>query len=109
MQLSPPCSSSPPRYYFIECNPRIQVEHTVTEAVTGIDLVETQFRVASGASLADLGLPSQEAVPPPGADAPKLMYVWMTGGTSSAWTQTDDASTKIASEVQIVILCGQRM
>ena len=46
---------------------------------------------------------------PPGADAPKLMYVWMTGGTSSAWTQTDDASTKIASEVRIVILCGQRM
>ena len=38
-------------YFFIECNPRIQVEHTVTEQVTGIDLVEAQFHVASGASL----------------------------------------------------------
>ena len=43
-------------YFFIECNPRIQVEHTVTEQVTGIDLVEAQFRIAGGASLADLGL-----------------------------------------------------
>ena len=48
-------------YFFIECNPRIQVEHTVTEQVTGIDLVESQFKIASGSSLADLGL-SQEAI-----------------------------------------------
>jgi len=44
------------KHYFIEVNPRIQVEHTVTEEVTGIDLVQTQFLIAAGASLAELGL-----------------------------------------------------
>ncbi len=41
---------------FIEANPRLQVEHTVTEAITGLDLVRLQFAIASGASLDDLGL-----------------------------------------------------
>ena len=48
-------------HFFIECNPRIQVEHTVTEQVTGVDLVETQFLLAGGASLASLGLADQDA------------------------------------------------
>ena len=49
------------RYVFIEMNPRIQVEHTVTEEVTDVDLVSSQLRIAAGESLADLGL-SQDRI-----------------------------------------------
>ncbi|KAF3940284.1 hypothetical protein ABW19_dt0209963 [Dactylella cylindrospora] len=44
------------RHYFIEINPRIQVEHTITEEITGIDIVAAQIQIAAGASLAQLGL-----------------------------------------------------
>ena len=49
------------QHVFIEMNPRIQVEHTVTEEITDVDLVQAQMRIAAGESVADLGL-SQDVI-----------------------------------------------
>lgn len=52
------------RFYFIEVNPRIQVEHTITELITGIDIVQAQIRVAEGHALSDkeIGIGSQDEI-----------------------------------------------
>ncbi|KHJ96357.1 biotin carboxylase domain protein [Oesophagostomum dentatum] len=53
-------------YFFIEVNARLQVEHTVSEEITGVDLVQAQLRIAEGKTLADLKL-SQDNIIPHGA------------------------------------------
>jgi pyruvate carboxylase len=51
-------------FYFIEVNPRIQVEHTITEMITGIDIVQSQILIAEGHSLhsQEIGIPKQEDI-----------------------------------------------
>jgi pyruvate carboxylase len=51
------------KFYFIEVNPRVQVEHTVTEAVTGIDIVQAQIKIAEGKTLAEAtGMAAQDDI-----------------------------------------------
>src|SRR5690606_2331597 len=52
------------KFYFIEVNPRIQVEHTVTEEVTGIDIVKAQIRILEGATIGspESGVPEQSKI-----------------------------------------------
>jgi pyruvate carboxylase len=52
------------KHYFMEVNPRVQVEHTVTEEITGIDIVQSQIYIASGKTLEELQL-FQDRIPEP--------------------------------------------
>lgn len=53
------------QFYFIEVNPRIQVEHTITEMITGLDIVHAQIKVAEGRDLhsKEVGIPAQDKIP----------------------------------------------
>ena len=82
-------------YFFIECNPRIQVEHTVTEQVTGIDLVEAQFRLAAGESLGALGLRNQEDVGAPNGFAVQARVVAMSPGTITAYKEPSGVGVRV--------------
>ena len=82
-------------YYFIECNPRIQVEHTVTEQVTGIDIVEAQFRIAAGASLHALGIGDQKAVGSPRGFAVQARVVARGGGAITAYKEPSGPGVRV--------------
>ncbi len=82
-------------YWFIEANPRIQVEHTITEEITGVDLVESQLMVAAGATLADLGLPNQSAVGTPRRAAVQARVVLSSGGTLSGYREPSGPGIRV--------------
>lgn len=86
----PPGDGHDGHYYFLECNPRLQVEHTVTEEAYGVDLVATQIGLALGQPLKSL-LPPTPKVPPRAAlqlriNAEKLMPDGNAVGTTGALT-----------------------
>jgi acetyl/propionyl-CoA carboxylase alpha subunit/acetyl-CoA carboxylase carboxyltransferase component len=82
-------------HFFTECNPRIQVEHTVTEQVTGIDIVEAQFRIASGASLASMGLGDQQAVGSPRGFAVQARVVARGQGAITAYKEPTGPGVRV--------------
>ena len=95
---APSSSWSRPRrgeHFFIECNPRIQVEHTVTEQVMGVDLVEAQFRIAAGGTLTALGLADQAAVGAPRGFAVQARVVAQGAGTLTAYKEPAGAGVRV--------------
>jgi acetyl/propionyl-CoA carboxylase alpha subunit/acetyl-CoA carboxylase carboxyltransferase component len=82
-------------HFFIECNPRIQVEHTITEQVMGFDLVEAQFRIAAGTSLASLGLADQKSVGAPRGYAVQARVVVQGTGTLSAYREPSGPGVRV--------------
>ena len=61
-------------HYFMEVNPRVQVEHTITEEITGIDIVQSQIMIASGKTLPELGL-TQDSIQEPSSYAMQCRVV----------------------------------
>ncbi len=84
-------------HFFIECNPRIQVEHTVTEQVTSIDLVEAQFRIAAGERLKALGIPEQDAVPAPRGLSVQARIVAGGAGVLTAYKEPAGPGVRVDS------------
>ncbi|MBT3426068.1 MAG: ATP-grasp domain-containing protein [Gammaproteobacteria bacterium] len=81
-------------HFFIECNPRIQVEHTVTEQITGIELVEAQFLIAAGASLKDLNLTDLAA---PRGFSIQTRIVIQSTGTITAYKEPSGPGIRVDS------------
>jgi len=84
-------------HFFIECNPRIQVEHTVTEQVLSIDLVESQFRIAAGESLKALGIRDQAAVGAPHGFAVQARIVASGTGVLTAYKEPTGPGVRVDS------------
>ena len=82
-------------HFFIECNPRIQVEHTVTEQVTGVDLVEAQLEIAAGRSLAAIGLADQRAVGRPRGFAVEARVVARGSGVITAYKEPSGPGVRV--------------
>ena len=82
-------------YYFIECNPRIQVEHTVTEQVMGIDLIASQFQIAGGATLENLGLADQATISPPRGYALQVRIVAQGVGTITGYKEPSGSGVRV--------------
>jgi len=82
-------------HFFIECNPRIQVEHTITEQITGVDLVEAQFGIASGETLASMGLAEQ--VSAPRGYAIQARVVAQGAGLMTAYTEPSGPGIRVDS------------
>lgn len=84
-------------HFFIECNPRIQVEHTVTEQVTSIDLVEAQFRIAAGETLKALGIADQAAVKAPRGFAVEARIVASGSGVMTSYKEPAGPGVRVDS------------
>jgi pyruvate carboxylase len=100
------------RHAFIEMNPRIQVEHTVTEEVTDVDIVQTQLLLAAGARLADLGIEQDRIVlrgtavqcritteDPSNGFRPDLGRISAVRDVGGAGIRVDSASVEVGMEI----------
>ena len=85
------------KHYFIECNPRIQVEHTVSEQVTGVDLVEAQFRISAGQTLKALGVAGGTAVEAPRGYAVQARIMATGPGTITGYKEPTGPGVRVDS------------
>jgi acetyl/propionyl-CoA carboxylase alpha subunit/acetyl-CoA carboxylase carboxyltransferase component len=91
-------------YAFIEANPRLQVEHTVTEAVTGLDLVQLQLRVAQGARLHELGLAATPAAR--GVAVQWRLNAEVPEGVISRWLPPGGPGVRVDSHLEPGLVIG---
>jgi acetyl/propionyl-CoA carboxylase alpha subunit/acetyl-CoA carboxylase carboxyltransferase component len=82
-------------YFFIECNPRIQVEHTVTEQITGIDLVDAQLAIAEGRTLAELGFVNQDDIGAPRGAAVQARVVATGAGSLTGYKEPSGMGIRV--------------